>query len=145
MFTQIDHIAIATKDIDAALETMKKLGPVQLGAVEDLSETQGVKAIMLMSGGVPIELIQPTSEDSTVARFIEKRGEGLHHIAYRVADIDAALKHCEEQGLELIDKTPRHGYAGSKVAFLHPRATLKMLSEIVERPAGHDEAPYETA
>lgn len=142
MFTQVDHIAVATKDIDESLATLKKLGPVTVGAYEDVP-SQKVRALMVVAGAVPIELIQATSPDSTVASFIEKRGEGLHHVAYRVEDVAASLQKAESDGFRLIDKAPRHGYAGSKVAFLHPKSTLGMLTELVQRDPGKDVAPYE--
>jgi methylmalonyl-CoA epimerase len=142
MFKQVDHIGIATRDIEASLATLKKMGPVTVGAREAVPAYQ-LEALMVVAGDVPIELIQPTSPDSTIAAFIEKRGEGVHHIAYRVADVAAALAHCVAQGLRPIDAAPRHGYADSRVAFLHPKSTLGMLTELVERPAGKDEPPYE--
>lgn len=145
MFKRIDHLGIATRDIAAAIKVLEKTGPIVLGTEEQVPAF-GVKAVMVSVGdGVPVELIEPLGEDSGVAKFLDKRGEGLHHIAYRVADIDAALATCVEQGLRLIDSKPRHGYAGSRVAFVHPKSFLGVLTELVERDAGADEPPYDPA
>jgi methylmalonyl-CoA/ethylmalonyl-CoA epimerase len=144
MFSQVDHIAIATLDVDAAVETLRKLGPVELGEME-IIERDHIKAQMLRAGDVPIELLQPTSPDSTVQKFIDKRGEGIHHIAYRVADINKAIEQCKAAGLRLIDEKPRHGYADSRVAFLHPKALLGALTELVQREPGKDVCPYAPA
>jgi len=144
MFTRIDHIGIATKNIEEAVRTLEKTGKMVLGKRELIPSNQ-VEAVMVAAGDAPIELIQPTSPESTVAAFIEKRGEGLHHIAYRVDDIDAALKECGAQGFKLIDKVPRHGYAESRVAFLHPKSMFGVLTELVERRPGHDVPPYDPA
>ena len=142
MFLHIDHIGIATNDIDAALATLKKTQPLRLGKREVI-ESFGVKAVMVAAGGAPIELIEPSSADSGVAKFIEKKGEGVHHVAYRVADIDAAIATLREQGFRLIDEKPREGYAGSRVAFVHPKDICGVLTELVEREPGKDEAPYD--
>jgi len=141
MFTRIDHIGIAVNSLGEAVATLRKTGPILVGELEQVPANQ-VEAVMVASGDAPIEFIQPTSPESTVAAFIAKRGEGLHHIAYRVDDIDAALAHCEAQGFKLIDKKPRHGYAGSRVAFLHPKGFNGVLTELVERKAGEDVPPY---
>ncbi|MBI3736428.1 methylmalonyl-CoA epimerase, partial [Candidatus Sumerlaeota bacterium] len=141
MFTRIDHIGVAVRNIEEALATLRKTGGIVVGK-EELIPSNQVKAVMVAAGDAPIELIQPTSPESTVAAFLEKRGEGLHHVAYRVANIDAALKECETQGFKLIDKVPRHGYAESRVAFLHPKGMFGVLTELVERKAGHDIPPY---
>ncbi|MEN6626208.1 MAG: VOC family protein [Candidatus Sumerlaeia bacterium] len=141
MFQQVDHIGLAVNDMDAALETLKKLGPVVVGELE-LIERDHLKAVMVKTGEVPIELIQPLGPESSVAKFIEKKGEGLHHIAYRVADVAAALKQCEAEGMRLIDQQPRVGYAECHCGFLHPKSTLGMLTELVQREPGKDQAPY---
>lgn len=142
MFTRVDHIGIAVNDIEAAVALLRKTGNIVLGSREQVPSNQ-VEAVMVAAGDAPIELITPTSPDSTVAAFIAKRGEGLHHVAYRVDDIDAALKQCEAEGFKLIDKTPRHGYAGSRVAFLHPKSMFGVLTELVEREPGRDVPPYD--
>ncbi len=144
MFTKIDHIGIATRNIEAAIQILRKTGPLVIGKRELIPSNQ-IEAVMVAAGESPIELIQPTAPESTVSAFLEKRGEGLHHVAYRVENIDAELKQCAEQGFRLIDQTPRHGYAGSRVAFLHPKSFFGVLTELVERKPGHDVPPYDPA
>ncbi len=142
MFQQVDHIGIATRNIEASIEVLRKMGPIVVGAREVIERYQ-LEAVMVKAGSVPIELIQPMTPESTIAQFIEKKGEGVHHIAYRVADVSAALAQCEAEGFRLIDAAPRAGYGHSRVAFIHPKSTLGMLTELVEREPGRDEAPYE--
>lgn len=141
MLGHVDHIGYAVRDIGAAVETLRKLGPVRLGELETV-ERYKLKARMVCAGGAPIELIEPLAEDSAIASFIEKRGEGLHHVAYRVASVEDALQACRAQGLRTIDEQPRPGYADSRVAFLHPKSMLGVLTELVERAPGKDAAPY---
>jgi methylmalonyl-CoA epimerase len=144
MFKTIDHLGVAVSKIEPALETLKKAGPVVLGK-EELIPAFGVRAIMVATGdGIPIEFIEPTSEESNVAKFIAQRGGGLHHVAYRVENIEASLADLQSQGFNLIDKKPRHGYADSLVAFVHPKSFFGVLTELVQRREGHDVAPYET-
>lgn len=145
MFEHVDHIGIATKDIDKALEVLEKMGgPIKLGKTETI-ESFGVTAIMVAAGEVPIELVQPLTADSGVAKFIEKKGEGVHHIAYRVDNIDEALQSFKDKGFTVIDQQPREGYAHSRVAFVHPKSFLGVLTELVERKPGKDIAPYDPA
>ena len=135
LFGRIDHIGIAVNDLDAAV----KLYGGSFDMAEQHRETveeQGVEALLLEVGEGHIELIKPLSEDSGVAKFIAKNGEGMHHVAYQVDDIDAALEKVREAGLRLIDEKPRTGIRGSRVAFLHPKSTGGVLTEIVE-PAEH--------
>jgi methylmalonyl-CoA/ethylmalonyl-CoA epimerase len=135
LFGRIDHIGIAVNDLDAAVQLYG--GP--FGMAEQHRETveeQGVEAVLLEVGDGHVELIKPLSEDSGVAKFIARNGEGLHHVAYQVDDIDAALEKVRDAGLRLIDEKPRTGIRGSRVAFLHPKSTGGVLTEIVE-PAEH--------
>ena len=135
IFGRIDHIAIAVTDLDAAV----KLYGGGFDMAEQHRETveeQGVEAILLEVGEGHIELIRPLSPDNGVGKFIARHGEGMHHVAYQVDDIDAALERVREAGLRLIDETPRTGIRNSRVAFLHPKSTGGVLTEIVE-PAGH--------
>jgi methylmalonyl-CoA/ethylmalonyl-CoA epimerase len=135
LFGRIDHIGIAVNDLDAAVQLYG--GPFDMAEQHrETVEEQGVEAILLEVGEGHIELIRPLSEDSGVAKFIAKNGEGMHHVAYQVDDIDAALEKVREAGLRLIDEKPRNGIRGSRVAFLHPKSTGGVLTEIVE-PAGH--------
>jgi methylmalonyl-CoA epimerase len=144
MLETIDHLGVATRDLDRAIEALRATGPIALGRRESIPIFD-VDAVMVAAGSTTLELIQPTSPESTVARFIEKRGEGLHHVAYRVADIDAAMTEARRLGWRLIDEAPRPGYAGSRVAFIHPKSLLGVLIELVERPRGRDRAPYDPA
>jgi len=144
MFESVDHIGIATADIDKAIETLAKVGPITLGK-EEVIEAFGVKAVMVAAGSVPIEFVQPLSDDSGVGKFLKNRGEGVHHIAYRVSDINAALETLKSQGFRLIDEKPREGYAGALVAFVHPKSVLGTLTELVQRESGKDVAPYDPA
>jgi len=135
LFGRIDHIGIAVNDLDAAVQLYG--GPFDMAEQHrETIEEQGVEAILLEVGEGHIELIKPLSEDSGVAKFIARYGEGMHHVAYQVDDIDAALEKVREAGLRLIDEKPRTGIRGSRVAFLHPKSTGGVLTEIVE-PAGH--------
>jgi methylmalonyl-CoA/ethylmalonyl-CoA epimerase len=135
IFGRIDHIGIAVNDLDAAV----KLYGGSFDMAEQHRETveeQGVEAILLEVGDGHIELIKPLSDDTGVAKFIARNGEGMHHVAYAVDDIDAALEKVRDAGLRLIDEQPRTGIRGSRVAFLHPKSTGGVLTEIVE-PAEH--------
>lgn len=145
MLKLIDHLGVAVRDLGAAVETMKKTGELRLGKEEEIPAFK-VKAIMIATGDhVPIELIEPTSPDSGVAKFLDKRGEGLHHVAYRVDDVAAALEALKAQGFRAIDDKPRPGYGHSQVAFLHPKDLLGVLTELVEREPGRDVPPYDPA
>ena len=135
LFGRIDHIGIAVTDLDAAV-ALYGGGFDMAEQHRETVEQQGVEAILLEVGEGHIELIRPLSEDTGVAKFIAKNGEGMHHVAYQVDDIDAALDRVREAGLRLIDETPRTGIRNSRVAFLHPKSTGGVLTEIVE-PAEH--------
>jgi len=134
VFTRIDHVGVAVEDIDAALATYGE----QLGfelVHREVVEDQGVEAALLDVGENHVELIAPLGPATTVGRFLAARGPGLHHVAYQVLDIDAELARLRAAGLSLIDEQPRTGIRGSRVAFMHPRSTDGVLTEIVE-PAG---------
>ncbi len=135
MFGRIDHIGIAVEDIDAAIELYEKSFEMELGLRETVAE-QGVEAALLNVGDGHVELMAATGPDTPVGKFIAKRGAGLHHIAYAVDDIDATLERLAAAGIELIDAKARVGIGGSRVAFLHPRSTERVLTEIVEPPGG---------
>ncbi|MGH2844293.1 MAG: methylmalonyl-CoA epimerase [Solirubrobacteraceae bacterium] len=135
MLDTIDHIAIATDDLEEARRFYREV----MGLAEVHRETlpdQGVEAVLLRLGGSHLELLSPLDAGSGVARFLERRGPGLHHVAYRVSDIEAALATLSVAGVRLIDNQPRIGIRGSRVAFLHPSASGGVLTEIVQ-PAGH--------
>jgi methylmalonyl-CoA/ethylmalonyl-CoA epimerase len=126
---RVDHTAIAVRDLDEALARFEPLLGVTAGE-RVLIPDQGVVAVFLRLGDTQIELIQPVDGGSGVARFLDRRGEGLHHVAFEVDDLKAELARLEESGVELIDREPRRGSHG-QVAFLHPRPT-GVLIELVE-------------
>jgi len=128
MVKHISHIGIAVKDLEAGIAFYEKLG-LKLEGIEEIP-SQMVKVAFLPCGDTRIELLQPTSEDSPVARFIEKKGEGIQHIAFAVDDLPEALKASQESGITLIDKEPRPGAHDADIAFLHPRSSLGVLIEL---------------
>jgi len=127
----LDHIGIAVPSIPAALPVFELLSGVAGSRIERV-ESQGVDVAFVGGTGCLVELIEPIRPDSPVARFIERRGPGLHHIAYRVSDLAAELERLVTQGFELIDRQPRAGAHGRRVAFIHPRSTNGVLTELVE-------------
>lgn len=127
----LDHVAIAVEDLDASLAAYRRRYGVE-PMYRERVEAQGVEEAMIPVGGSFVQLLQPLSPDSPVGRFMEKHGEGLHHIAYAVPDIVAALAHLEEQGARLIDREPRVGGRGAKIAFIHPADLAGTLIELVE-------------
>jgi methylmalonyl-CoA/ethylmalonyl-CoA epimerase len=130
---KIDHIGIATNGIDdAARFYLESLG-LQIGHVEEVA-SQKVRVAMLPLGESRVELLEPTSDDSPISRFLAKRGPGIHHIAVRVQDIRASLVELKEKGARLIDEEPRTGAGGCLVAFIHPSSTGGVLLELVEHP-----------
>jgi methylmalonyl-CoA/ethylmalonyl-CoA epimerase len=131
MFDRIDHVGVAVSDLDAATALYERTLGMPMAHRERV-ESQGVEAALLDVGDGHVELLQPLGADTAVGRFIERRGEGLHHVAYAVEDIEATLERLRGAGLELIDEQPRVGIRGSRVAFVHPKATGSVLTEIVE-------------
>jgi methylmalonyl-CoA epimerase len=136
MFDQIDHVGVAVSDLEGALTLFQDTFGMPLVHREVVSE-QGVEAALLDVGESHIELLRPLGDDTPVGRFVAKRGVGLHHVAYRVADVDAALEQLRAAGVALIDEQPRIGIRGSRVAFLHPAATASVLTELVEPAEAH--------
>jgi methylmalonyl-CoA/ethylmalonyl-CoA epimerase len=135
VFERIDHVGVAVADLDRALalyESTFKMPDIHRETVE----SQGVEAVLLEVGDGHVELLRPLGPETVVGKFIEKRGEGLHHVAYRVDDIDRTLASLKERDVDLIDTEARVGIWGSRVAFLHPRATGGVLTELVEPVAG---------
>jgi methylmalonyl-CoA/ethylmalonyl-CoA epimerase len=128
----LDHIGIAVKNLDEALELYEGILGLEVENVYAFQE-QKVKIAFLLAGETRIELLEPLDNEGPVARFIEKRGEGVHHLAFSVADIEAALKTIKEKGIALVDETPRIGAEGFKIAFLHPRSTKNVLVELCEK------------
>jgi methylmalonyl-CoA/ethylmalonyl-CoA epimerase len=136
VFGRIDHIGVAVEDIDAAIALYQGSFEMELAHRETVEE-QGVKAVLLDVGEGHVELLAPLAPDTAVGRFLASRGPGLHHVAYRVADIEATLAILRERGLRLIDETPRVGIRDTRVAFLHPQSTGGVLTEIVQSAEGH--------
>jgi len=131
MIKGIDHVAIAVEDIDASIALFETVFGMKLKHREDVGEFKA-KVATLETGGTDIELVQATSPESPIAKFVAERGAGIHHIALEVGDIVAALAALQKQGVQLIDTKARPGKQGSRVAFIHPKATGRVLCELVE-------------
>ncbi len=131
--THIEHIGIAVRNIEEQLPYYEQILGLKCYNIE-VVEDQKVKTAFFKVGETKIELLEPTSEDSTIAKFIEKRGEGVHHIAYATKSVKEALKKADEKGVRLIDKEPRQGAEGLSIAFLHPKSTGSVLTELCEHP-----------
>lgn len=136
MFGRIDHIGVAVEDLEAAIALYERSFEMKLAHRETV-ESQGVEAVLLDVGEGHVELLRPLGPDTAVGKFLASKGEGLHHVAYATDDIDATLKQIAAAGLRLIDSEPRVGIRNSRVAFLHPRSTGGVLTEIVEPAGGH--------
>jgi methylmalonyl-CoA/ethylmalonyl-CoA epimerase len=131
----IHHVAYVVADIDAALARLE----ATLGlrpAIREVMESQGVEAVLCGPPGGAVELIRPLDPEGAIARFLESRGEGLHHVAFEVADLEAALADLRARGAELIDERPRVGLGGHLMAFVHPRSALGVLTELVQAGPG---------
>jgi len=127
------HIGIAVRDLDAAVARYRAFGLTLDSTAEVPSE--GVRAAFLSSGGARIELLEPLRDDSAIARFLEKRGEGLHHLAFATTNIVSEMDRLRREGFELIDSEPRPGAHGRRVAFIHPRSAQGVLLELVQEAA----------
>lgn len=136
MFGRIDHVGVAVEDLDAAIGLYEESFEMELAHRETV-EPQGVEAALLDVGEGHVELMQPLGPDTPVGKFLARKGPKLHHVAYAVDDIDATLEKLTAAGLELIDKQARAGIRESRVAFVHPRSTGGVLTEIVEPGEGH--------
>jgi methylmalonyl-CoA epimerase len=136
MLGRIDHIGVAVDDLDAAIHLYAEVLGMPL-VHREVVEEQGVEAVLLDVGESHVELLAPLGPDTPVGRFLAKKGPGLHHVAYGVADIDATLDALKAAGTRLIDETPRIGIRGSRVAFVHPASTGGVLTEIVQPAEGH--------
>ncbi len=132
---RIDHVGVATEDLEGAIALYEgSLGmPV---AHRETVESQGVEAVLLDVGEGHVELLRPLGPDTPVGKYLASKGPGLHHVAYAVSDIDEALRKLVDSGVKLIDEEPRQGIRDSRVAFLHPKATGGVLTELVESPNG---------
>jgi methylmalonyl-CoA/ethylmalonyl-CoA epimerase len=131
LFGRIDHIGVAVSDIDAAVRLYAQQFDMREQHRETVEE-QGVEAVLLEVGDGHVELLEPLGPDTAVGKFVAKNGPGLHHVAYATDDIDSALGAVRDAGIRLIDEQPRTGIRNSRVAFLHPRATGGVLTELVE-------------
>lgn len=133
MLKKIYHLGYAVEDLTTASRFYKEHFGVTLGEPEEVEE-QGIIATMFDVGESKIELVQPTRSDSPVGKFLAKRGEGFHHVAFQVDDLEEALRELRESGVELIDEKPRVGAGGTRMAFLHPNGAHGVLTELVELP-----------
>jgi methylmalonyl-CoA epimerase len=140
MFGRIDHVGVAVADLEAALALHEQTYGMPVVHRETI-ESQGVEAVLLDVGESHVELLRPLAEGTPVGRFLARRGPGLHHVAYRVDDIEAALERLRERGIRLIDETPRPGIRRTRVAFLHPLASGGVLTELVEHRAAPTASP----
>ena len=131
--THIEHIGIAVKSLDDAIPCYEKVIGLECYAVEGVAD-QKVKTAFFKVGDTKIELLESTDAEGPIGKFIEKKGEGIHHMAFAVEGLADKLKAAEEQGVRLIDKTPRKGAEGLNIAFLHPKSTFGVLTELCEAP-----------
>ena len=136
MLDRIDHVGVATEDLDGAIALYEGTFGMPV-AYRETVESQGVEAVLLDVGEGHVELLRPLGPDTPVGKYLAKKGPGLHHVAYAVPDIDETLGELKRSGVELIDSEARRGIRESRVAFLHPRATGGVLTEIVEPAEGH--------
>lgn len=144
MFTRIDHVGVAVHDLEAAIGFYEATFGLHVAARETHLD-QGVREAMLVvtgsdptgiAGGSYVQLLEPTRADSPVGKFLTRHGEGVHHIGYGVPDVAAALARLREHGVRLVDERPRHGSLGASIAFLHPKDTGGVLTELVQAVAG---------
>jgi len=135
VFDRIDHIGVATDDLEGALALYEQTFSMPIVHRETV-ESQGVEAALLDVGDGHVELLRPLGPDTPVGQYLDSKGPGLHHVAYAVDDIDAVLGKLREAGVELIDQEPRRGIRNSQIAFLHPKATGGVLTEIVQPAEG---------
>jgi methylmalonyl-CoA/ethylmalonyl-CoA epimerase len=132
MVTKIDHIGIAVKNLEESLKFYEDVLGIKCVS-QEVVEEQKVKVAFLPVGDTEVELLESTSEDGPIARFIEKKGEGIQHLAFKVDNIEEAIAELQEKGIKMIDEKPRYGAGGARIAFLHPKSTSGVLIEISER------------
>jgi methylmalonyl-CoA/ethylmalonyl-CoA epimerase len=131
MLTKINHIGIAVKSLEESIPFYRDQLSMAFAGIEEVVE-QKVRVAMLQVGESKIELLEPTSDDSPVAKFIEKNGPGIHHLAYEVADIEAAIARLMAEGARMIDERPRNGAHGARIAFVHPKSSNGVLTELCQ-------------
>ena len=136
MLNKIEHIALAVEDLETAVTHYKEVWGLEVEHRERV-EDQGVEEAMLPLGDSYLQLLGPTGPDTTVGRFVASKGEGLHHIAYEVDDLEASLAELKAKGVRLIDEVPRKGGRGHMVAFVHPKSNHGLLVELIQAPKGH--------
>ncbi|OGU14778.1 MAG: methylmalonyl-CoA epimerase [Geobacteraceae bacterium GWC2_53_11] len=134
MLTKINHIGIAVKSLEETVPFYRDNLGMEFKGIEDVAE-QKVRVAMMQIGESKIELLEPTSDDSPVAKFIEKSGAGIHHVAYEVDDVEAAIAKLLADGVRMVDEKPRHGAHGTRIAFIHPKSSNGVLTELCQ--AGH--------
>ncbi|WP_066372437.1 methylmalonyl-CoA epimerase [Neobacillus fumarioli] len=132
MIKKVDHIGIAVKSLEAALPFYTDVLGLPLVRIEEV-ESQKVRVAFIEAGQTKLELLEPVSNESAVAKFIEKRGEGIHHVALGVESIEARISEMQERGIRMIDETPRPGAGGAQIAFMHPKSALGVLFELCEK------------
>ncbi len=130
--SHIEHIGIAVKNLDTAIKYYEQVLGLQCYAIEEVTD-QKVKTAFFKVGEIKIELLESTDPESPIAKFIEKKGEGMHHLAFATKDINKSLKEAESKGIKLIDKEPKSGAEGLDIAFLHPKSTFGVLTEFCEK------------
>lgn len=130
--THIEHIGIAVKNLDESIKFYENVLGLKCYAIEEVKD-QKVKTAFFMIGQTKIELLESTEPDGPIGKFIEKKGEGIHHIAFATTNLKEALKSAEEKGIQLIDKEPRKGAEGLNIAFLHPKSTFGVLTELCQQ------------
>jgi len=131
LFKKINHIGVAVKQLESSLHVFQELLGMKCSGVEEVKE-QNVKVAILPIGESKIELLESTSPEGNIAKYIEKKGEGIHHIAFEVNDLEAILVDLKKKGVQLIDQEPRSGAGGARIAFLHPKSTNGILIELCE-------------
>jgi methylmalonyl-CoA epimerase len=134
MFAGMDHVGVAVKNLEEAIKLYRDVLGFKLHGIHTLTERRVKVAFFSTGGETNIELLEPASSDSSIAKFLESRGEGIHHFAVKVKNIEAVLGELKKSGVTLIDETPKSGAEGSKIAFVHPRSTKGVLLELCERP-----------
>jgi methylmalonyl-CoA/ethylmalonyl-CoA epimerase len=132
MIEKIDHIGVAVESIEEALKIYIEVFHLEVKEIEEVKD-QKVRTATVPIGGSNIELLESTDPEGPIAKYIEKRGEGVHHIAFRVGNVEDALEEMKRKGMRLIDEKPRMGTGGARIAFLHPRSTRGVLLELCER------------
>lgn len=130
----MDHVGVAVRNLDEAIRTYCDALGFKLEAIHVLAERKVKAAFLTLGGQTQVELLEPLGADSTIAKFLETRGEGIHHFAVEVSDIEAKLAELKQKGVMLIDETPKNGAEGKLIAFVHPKSTKGVLLELVQKP-----------